>query len=162
MSPTTATSTRPATRSACAAVLLAAMAVAAVDLTAKLVAEARLVDTSVDLGWLDLRLAHNTGVAFSLGHALPAAVVTLTAAIAAGIFVYVLRRAPHAGSVERIAGGAVIGGAIANLIDRTPDGCRHRLPAHRLVADLQPRGHLSGHRVPRDRSPARPPGSGTS
>ena len=35
---------------------------------------------------------------------------------------YAWRRAPYAGWVERIAGGAVIGGAVANVIDRARDG----------------------------------------
>ena len=106
-----------------AAVLLAAAAVAAIDLAAKAVSEARLADSSVDLGLLQLQLAYNSGVAFSMGARLPVGViVAITAAIAVAIMVYAWHRAPQAGWVERIAGGAVIGGALANVVDRARDG----------------------------------------
>ena len=104
-------------------VLLAAAAVAAIDLAAKAVTEARLADSTVDLGLLQLQLAHNSGVAFSMGDRLPVAVVVaITAAIAVALGAYAWRRAPNAGWVERIAGGAVIGGALANVVDRARDG----------------------------------------
>lgn len=104
-------------------VLLAAASVAAVDLAAKAASEARLGDSSVDLGLLQLQLAYNSGVAFSMGDKLPVGViVAITAAIAGAIMVYAWRRAPKAGWVERIAGGAVIGGALANVLDRARDG----------------------------------------
>jgi len=105
------------------AILLAAGAVAAIDLAAKALTEARLADSSVDLGLLQLQLAYNSGVAFSMGDKLPVGViVAITAAIAVVLAVYAWRRAPHAGWVERIAGGAVIGGALANVVDRARDG----------------------------------------
>lgn len=104
-------------------VLLAAATVAAIDLAAKAVSEARLADSSVDLGLLQLQLAYNSGVAFSMGDRLPVGVVVaITAAIAVAIMVYAWHRAPQAGWVERIAGGAVIGGALANVVDRARDG----------------------------------------
>lgn len=105
------------------AVLLAAAAVAAIDLAAKAVSEARLADSSVDLGLLQLQLAYNSGVAFSMGDRLPVGViVAVTAAISVAFAVYAWRRAPQAGWIERIAGGAVIGGALANVVDRALDG----------------------------------------
>ncbi|GAA4363053.1 signal peptidase II [Nocardioides caricicola] len=105
------------------AVLLTAAVVAAIDLAAKAASEARLADSTVDLGLLQLQLAHNSGMAFSMGDNLPVAVVVaITAAIAVALAVYVWRRAPRAGWVERIAGGAVIGGALANVVDRANDG----------------------------------------
>ena len=105
------------------AVLVAATTVMAIDLTAKAASEARLADSSVDLGLLQLQLAHNSGVAFSMGDRLPVIViVVVTAAIAVALAVYSWRRAPDAGRVERIAGGAVIGGALANVVDRARDG----------------------------------------
>lgn len=110
-------------RTARIVVLLAAATAAAVDLTAKAASEARLADSSVDLGLLQLQLAYNSGVAFSMGDKLPTGViVAVTAVIAVAFGAYAWRRAPHAGSVERIAGGAVIGGAFANLVDRARDG----------------------------------------
>jgi signal peptidase II len=105
------------------AVLLAAATVAAIDLTAKAASEVRLADSSVDLGLLQLQLAYNSGVAFSMGDRLPVGViVAITAAAAVAIMAYAWHRAPQAGWVERIAGGAVIGGALANVVDRAGDG----------------------------------------
>ncbi len=106
-----------------AAVALVAATVAAVDLIAKAVSEARLGDSTVDLGLIQLRLAYNPGVAFSMGDDLPGGViVALTATICLAFVVYAWHRAPGAGRVERVAGGAVIGGAAANVIDRARDG----------------------------------------
>lgn len=113
--------TRP--RTGRVAVLLVAATVAAVDLTAKAVSEARLPNSPVDLGLIELRLGYNSGVAFGMGNKLPAAVIVgITAAICVGFAVYAWHRAPRAGWVERIAGGAVIGGAVANVVDRARDG----------------------------------------
>lgn len=113
----------PRVRAGRVAVLLAAVAAAGVDLAAKAAAEARLTDSVVDLGLLQLRLAHNSGVAFGAGDKLPAAVlVALTAAICVAFGVYAWHRAPRAGWIERIAGGAIIGGAAANVVDRARDG----------------------------------------
>jgi len=112
----------PARRSR-ATVLLTAVTIAAIDLAAKAASEARLADSSIDLGLIQLRLAHNSGVAFSLGDRLPVGViVAITAAVAVVIMMYAWRRAPHAGWVERTAGGAVIGGTLANVVDRARDG----------------------------------------
>jgi len=97
--------------------------VAAIDLTAKAASEVRLADSSVDLGPLKLQLAYNSGVAFSMGDKLPVGViVAITTVISIALAAYVWHRAPRAGWVERIAGGAVIGGAIANVLDRARDG----------------------------------------
>jgi signal peptidase II len=105
------------------AVLLTAATFAAVDLGAKAVSEERLVDSTVDLGLLELQLAYNSGVAFSLGDRLPVGVIlAITGIILLAFTVYAWRRAPLAGWAERIAGGAVIGGAAANVFDRARDG----------------------------------------
>jgi signal peptidase II len=105
------------------AILLAAATVATVDLAAKAASESRLADSSIDLGLLRLQLAYNSGVAFSLGAKLPVTViVAITATITLALAAYAWRRAPHAAWVERIAGGFVIGGAMANVVDRARDG----------------------------------------
>lgn len=105
------------------AILLAAATVATIDLAAKAASESRLADSSIDLGLLRLQLAYNSGVAFSLGAKLPLTViVAITAAITIALAAYAWRRAPHAAWVERIAGGFVIGGAMANVVDRARDG----------------------------------------
>jgi signal peptidase II len=104
-------------------VVLVALTAAAIDLVAKAVSEARLADSTVDLGLLQLRLGYNSGVAFSMGDKLPVGViVAITTVISIALAAYVWHRAPRAGWVERIAGGAVLGGAVANVIDRARDG----------------------------------------
>ena len=104
-------------------VVLVALTAATIDLVAKAVSEARLADSTVDLGLLQLRLGYNSGVAFSMGDKLPVGViVAITTMICIALAAYVWHRAPRAGRVERIAGGAVLGGAVANVIDRARDG----------------------------------------
>lgn len=113
----------PRARASRALVLLAALAAAAIDLGAKAASEAQLAGSTVDLGVLQLRLAYNSGVAFSMGDELPVGViVAVTTIICLALIAYAWGRAPDAGRVERIAGGAVIGGAVANVVDRARDG----------------------------------------
>lgn len=119
----TDTGARRASSRARRLLFLAALAFAAADLVAKVVAESRLNETSVDLGVLQLQLAHNDGVAFSLGNSLPSSVVlALTAALTGGMALYGWRHAPTANRVQLIAGAAILGGATANVIDRAGDG----------------------------------------
>ena len=100
-----------------------AVAVASIGLASKLLADRRLAGATIDLGPIALKLARNPGAAFGLGDTLPTAVLLmLTALIALAIIGYAWRRAPRAGRVEQAAGGAVIGGAVANLLDRAGDG----------------------------------------
>ena len=78
---------------------------------------------ALDLGLLQLRLAYNTGVAFSLGAQLPTAVVlAVTAAITATIGVFAWRTAPDSSSVQTLGLAAIVAGATANVIDRFLDG----------------------------------------
>ncbi|MBM4554970.1 signal peptidase II [Prescottella equi] len=78
---------------------------------------------SVDLGLLQLRLAYNTGVAFSLGDQLPTVVVlAVTAAITAAISVFAWRTAPESRPIQTIGLAAIVAGAAANVIDRLLDG----------------------------------------
>lgn len=79
------------------AVLLAAATVATVDLADKAASESQLANSAIDLGLLRLQLAHNSGVAFSMGDRLPVAViVAITTAIALALAAYAWRRAPQA------------------------------------------------------------------
>jgi signal peptidase II len=106
-----------------ASVIATAVTAAAIDLGAKAASESRLADSTVDLGLIQLRLAYNSGVAFSVGNRLPSwVIVAVTGTLALALVAYAWHRAPRAGWVERIAGGAVIGGAVANLVDRAGDG----------------------------------------
>ncbi len=78
---------------------------------------------TVDLGLVNLRLTYNTGVAFSLGDQLPAAVVlAVTAAITAAITVFTWRTAPDSNPIQTIGLAAIVAGAAANVIDRLVDG----------------------------------------
>lgn len=103
--------------------LAGAAAFVATDLIAKALAEAHLPGTVVDLKVLQLQLAHNSGVAFSLGAHLPSwTVIAATAAITLVLAAYAWRAAPTASRPQRLAGAAILGGASANLIDRIGDG----------------------------------------
>lgn len=88
------------------------------------VARAVLSDGQIiDLGVLELRLAYNSGVAFSLGAQLPAIViVAVTATITATIGVYAWRTAPEVSRLQSIGLAAIVAGAAANVIDRILDG----------------------------------------
>lgn len=78
---------------------------------------------SLDLGVLQLRLAYNTGVAFSLGDQLPTAVVlAVTAALTALIGVFAWRTASGSPPLQTIGLAALVAGATANVIDRFLDG----------------------------------------
>ncbi|HEX2902409.1 MAG TPA: signal peptidase II [Jatrophihabitans sp.] len=100
-----------------------AAALAGLDLAAKAWAERQLTDRIVDLGVLQLRLAHNSGVAFSMGDRLPAwTVITTTAVITTAIAGYAWKTVPATGRFTRWAWAGILAGAIANLIDRIGDG----------------------------------------
>lgn len=78
---------------------------------------------AIDLGLLQLRLAYNTGVAFSFGDQLPTAVVlAVTAALTATISVFAWRTAPGSPPIQIIGLAAIVAGATANVLDRILDG----------------------------------------
>lgn len=92
-------------------------------LVVKVIADRTLGTHPVDLGPLDLRLAFNPGVAFSLGDRLPSAViVAVTAAITLGVFVLAWRTARSLTTVGVAGFATVLAGALSNLVDRAPDG----------------------------------------
>ena len=109
-----------------ARVTLAATAalLAALDLGLKTWASRALADgTLVDLQVVQLRLAFNSGVAFSLGDTLPSGVVLgVTGLIIAGLAVFAWRATRTATLPMRLGLAAVLAGAIANLVDRAADG----------------------------------------
>lgn len=116
-----ATPTSPAPpRARPALVGLVAAVAMATDLLTKVIGSAVLAGSPVDLpGPLDLRLVHNTGVAFGVGSALPAgAMVALTAAVAVVVAVLAARGALG----SPLAAGLVVGGALANVVDRLVGG----------------------------------------
>ncbi|WP_226435565.1 signal peptidase II [Rhodococcus yananensis] len=78
---------------------------------------------SIDLEVLQLRLAYNTGVAFSMGDHVPSPVLlTVTGLITAAIAVYAWRTAPASSWLTVVGLAALFAGAAANVVDRTLDG----------------------------------------
>ncbi|MEU0108433.1 signal peptidase II [Streptomyces sp. NPDC006251] len=119
-----ATTTAPA-RAARTRAALAGLAIllATLDLGLKAWADTHLPGDSVDLGLIQLQLAYNPGVAFSVGDTLPGWVVIAgTGLITAGIAVFAWRTAATAGRLLSIALASILGGAAANVIDRAGDG----------------------------------------
>ena len=71
---------------------------------------------SIDLVWtLRFRLAFNTGMAFSRGSGL-GPVIGLASLVIVAVVLVVLRR--HQSLGTRLAGAAVVGGALGNIADR--------------------------------------------
>lgn len=99
--------------------------VAVADLAVK-AAASRILPTkgTVDLpGPVDLRLLFNSGAAFGLGAALPAAaVVTITGLVVVGVAFVAWRIVPTLGWAGRVGMALVLGGAVGNVADRAFDG----------------------------------------
>lgn len=106
--------------------VLSATVVLALVTTALLVdywARERLTSSPISLPLLELRLAFNRGVAFSLGNSLPLwVVVAVTASITAGLAIYGWRTASHAGAMTTAAVSLILAGALSNVVDRLLDG----------------------------------------
>ncbi|TQM09172.1 signal peptidase II [Pseudonocardia kunmingensis] len=100
------------------------VALVALAWVVKEVVEELLADGSaVDLGLLQLRLTHNTGVAFSLGAGLPTGVVVaVTGAITLAIAGYAWSTVPTMPPVGVLGLAAVVAGAVTNLVNRAVDG----------------------------------------
>lgn len=98
---------------------LAAGAVAA-DLASKIAAAAWLDDGPVRLGaGVTVRLVYNPGLAFGLGARLPAwALMVITGLAVSGL----AWAAWHDALRPAVAGGLVVGGAVANVVDRATGG----------------------------------------
>ncbi len=122
----TAGHTGPQARVTRARIILAATAItlAALDLGLKTWADRALSGgTSTDLGLLHLRLAFNPGVAFSLGDTLPpAALLGATGVIVVALAVFAVHLTRTAALPVVLALAAMLGGAVANVIDRAADG----------------------------------------
>ncbi len=104
--------------------LTGGVAFAAVALLLEPVARRELADGRVvDLGPLQLKLAYNSGVAFSFGDQLPLWVLlSITAVITAGIGVYGWRTASFSAPVTVLGFSLIFAGAAANVVDRMIDG----------------------------------------
>ena len=100
-----------------------AAVVAGADLAAKAWAQTGLSAVGIEAGPVDLRLAYNPGVAFSLGADAPTwLVVAVTAAITVAVAAFAWRLAKGGGRAQPTALALILGGAVANLVDRAADG----------------------------------------
>ena len=97
-----------------------AAAVAAIDLATKALAEARLDDPVALLAGFELRLGHNSGVAFGFLDNAPWWLLSGLALACGTLAVYVFAASGVRGAW--VALGLLLGGAAANLIDRVTDG----------------------------------------
>lgn len=97
-----------------------AAVVAVADWATKAWATVTLADSPVGIGsLLTLQLSHNPGVAFGLGDRLPGpALIALTAVVTAVLAVAAIRGF----FPSPVAAGLVVGGAVANLVDRVMGG----------------------------------------
>lgn len=118
------TSPKPTTVSRRRATLFAvAGLVAVVDLSVKAWAQRSLPSSGVSMGLVDLQLAYNPGVAFSVGAGAPGwLVVAVTAAVTTAVAVFAWRTGARGGRAQQAALALVLGGAVANLVDRAGDG----------------------------------------
>lgn len=122
MSPPAAGATRQA-RSARRVLVSSAAALAVLDLLVKVGALQALGHgshgTALDFGLFNVRVAYNTGAAFSLGSSLPPwTVVLATAALVALLAVVLFRSAPQLTVPSRAGAALLLGGALGNLVDR--------------------------------------------
>lgn len=102
-----------------------AVILAVVDLAVKAYATgpSGLRARNIDLGVMQLRLAFNSGVAFSVGADAPdILIIAGTGAVVAGLGVVAWRSAADLPLPARLALGSILGGALANLVDRARDG----------------------------------------
>ena len=101
-------------------VLIVAAVAAVLDWVTKVVAATTLEDGPVEIGsQLTLRLSRNPGVAFGFGDWLPGpALLAVTGAVTIAIGVLAARSA----LTPWWAAGMVLGGAVANLLDRALGG----------------------------------------
>ncbi|MFB7919296.1 signal peptidase II [Streptomyces sp. NPDC056061] len=103
--------------------LLVAAAFAGIDLGLKAWATTALDGQPIEGGPVDLQLAYNPGVAFSVGASAPGwLVLAVTGLITAGVAVALWRTAPAGRRLWGIALAVILGGAVANFIDRAADG----------------------------------------
>ena len=111
------------TSSACrqrALLFAAVVGAASIDGVTKLAAKATLDDGPTHIiGPIALKLGHNAGVAFGLGATGPAWIVLAVTAVV----IAVLAAAAWQGRfASPLAAGLILGGAVANFVDRISDG----------------------------------------
>ena len=127
MSPVATNDPAPATagspRGRRARLFAGAGAVASIDLVAKAWAQRAIPPVGIEAGPVDLRLSYNSGIAFSLGAEAPSELlVAVTALITAVVAVIAWGAVGESSRTGLFALGLLLGGAVANLVDRTVDG----------------------------------------
>jgi len=106
-----------------AGLLIGAAAVASTDLVAKAWAQQSLPPSGVEVGPVDFVLAYNPGIAFSVAADAPRAlVITITSAITLAVAAVAWRVARESTQIMTAALAAILGGAVANVVDRAGDG----------------------------------------
>ncbi len=99
--------------------LIAALVTVILDVGVKLATVNWLVDETVELGPLTLKLVHNEGVAFGLGQSVPTwALLLLTGGVTVVLAVLAWRGA----LVPQFAAGMIVAGAACNAVDRAIGG----------------------------------------
>ena len=98
--------------------LLGAALIAGLDQVIKAVVLVTEPQVTVIPGFFDIRMATNTGAAFSLFQGFPRLVTIVGILVLAGLMAYLWQRVGTAARSERAALALVIGGAVGNLIDR--------------------------------------------
>ena len=101
-------------------VVTVAGAIAAADLGTKAIAEARLDDPVALAAGFELRLGHNSGVAFGFLDNAPAWLLVALVLCCGAAGLYALAQSGVSGAWVALA--LVLGGAVANLLDRISDG----------------------------------------
>lgn len=96
------------------------VAVGAADLASKLLAERHLADGMALAGGARLQLSHNTGMAFGTLAGAPQALVVSVVIACVVALAWAIQRGVVAGGSLAIA--LVLGGALANLVDRLEGG----------------------------------------
>lgn len=127
MSPVATSDPAPATagspRGRRARLFAGAGAVASIDLIAKAWAQRAIPPVGIEAGPVDLRLSYNSGIAFSLGAEGPTGLlIAVTALITAVVAVIAWGAVGESSGTGLFALGLLLGGAVANLVDRTGDG----------------------------------------
>ena len=98
----------------------ASLTVLAFDATSKALAESKLSTAAQVIPGLEFDVSYNTGIAFGALAGLPPTVVlAAVGAVALAAAVLIARGSLPIGP---LAGGLVLGGALANLVDRAGDG----------------------------------------
>lgn len=100
-------------------VLLVAAGTLLLDVAAKALGVALLGSSSLGPGWLRLHVVRNSGIAFGIGAGSTSGVILAVSVIVVAVLMAAVWRGWLSPTV---AAGLILGGAIANVLDRAVDG----------------------------------------